>query len=260
MSLKASKALRNEMLKQGGFRQIMSGCVLKVYTGAQPSTAEAAPTGTLLATFSDAGGAITREVRATGTVDLTGGASGSVDQVEVGGINLLGAAVPFNTSLTQTAADVVTAINKFHDYKVVTASSSGTLITLTANRGYGAAINGVTVVTTVTTITKTDVNMGSAVAGVTEVNGLNWETVATGIISKDTLETWQSTPVATGTAGWFRFEASVLDSGVLDSAEAFPRLDGAIATTGAEMNLGNTTFTVGVIQVVTSFQLTFPTL
>lgn len=256
--LKASKALRNSMLAYGTFRQVMSDCFLKVYTGSQPGTAEAAPTGVLLATYSRSGGAVTREVRPTGTITLSG-VAGSVNSITVAGIQILGVAVPFTTDLATTAALVAEQINDFHDYRLVRASSSGAVITLTAQYGFGATANGMVVLTTTTTLGAANVNIGSAVLGVSAINGLNWDMTAAGVISKDASELWEGLAVATGTAGWFRFEASPLDSGVLDSTEAFPRLDGAIGTSGAELNLGNTAFVITVPQIVTSFQLTFPT-
>jgi hypothetical protein len=259
MALKASKALRNGMLAYGTFRQQMADCFLRVYSGPQPSTAEAAPTGTLLCTYSRDGGAITREVRATGSITLSG-VAGSVTSITVAGIEVLGVAVPFTTDLTTTAALVAEQINDYHDHKLVTASSSGAVVTLTAQRGFGAQVNNIDVTTTVAGgMGAVDVDLGDAVLGVSAVNGLNWDVTAAGVISKDADELWEGTAVATGTAGWARFEASTLDSLALDSTEAFPRLDGAIATSGAELNLGNTSFVIGVPQIVTSFQLTFPT-
>lgn len=256
--LKASKALRNGMLAYGTFRQVMSDCVLEVYSGSQPATAESAPTGTLLCTYTENGGAFTNEVRATGTITLSG-VAGSVNSITVAGIQVLGAVIPFTTDLTTTAALVAEQINDYHDHKLVTASSSGAVITLTAQRGFGASVNNIDVTTTTTTLGAVDVDLGDAVLGVTAVNGLNWDVTAAGVISKDSTEIWEGVAVATGTAGWFRFKAATVDSGALDSLEAFPRLDGAVATTGAELNLGNTSFVIAVPQIVTSFQLTFPT-
>lgn len=67
--------------------------------------------------------------------------------------------------------------------------------------------------------------------------GLSLESTAVdGVLAKLATETWSGTAIASGNAGWFRFrEAS--DSGVAASATA-ARFDGAIATSGAEMNLG----------------------
>lgn len=101
-------------------------------------------------------------VFATGTVTLTGGASGSVDAITVNGVNVMSGSVAFNTSLTQTAADVVTNINAHTSTPDYTATSNGAVITISATvAGYGP--NGYVVAVTTTTITssKTDMAGGS---------------------------------------------------------------------------------------------------
>lgn len=257
MSLKISKALRNAVQERGSFKRVFSNIFLKLYQGSQPATAEAAPTGTLLGIFSDNAGAITREVYASGTVTLTGGASGSVDTVAVNGIALLSAAVLFDTSLTVTAANVATSINNNPANLFIDATSSGAVITLKARPGMGAAVNGWSVVSTTSTITKTDANMAS---GVTAVNGLKWGDAADGVIVKLPTQTWSGVGLATGTAGWFRFEGSVTDPGTIDSTETYMRMDGLVATSGAELNRAVLSITEGTTYSITDFSVTFPTL
>lgn len=105
------------------------------------------------------------ETKATGSVTLTGGASGSVNTVRVAGVNLIAAPVPFNTSLNQTATDLAAAINALTSTHGYTANAVGAAVTITAPAGSGTIPNGYTVVSTVTTITKTDVNMSGGVSG-----------------------------------------------------------------------------------------------
>lgn len=257
MALRISGKLRDDMMKGSGLAQAMSNCVLKVYTGSQPATAETAPTGTLLATYSNNSGAITREVLATGSVALTGGASGSINTLTVDGKEVMGSATSFNTSLTQTAADICTKINNNPQNRLWdAANNSSATITLTARPGLGALANSLTVASTATTITKTDT---STSGGVTAVNGLNWGTVAAGVLSSLAGQTWSGVAAASGTAGWFRFEAGVADAGGVDATESIRRMDGAIGTSGAELNMGNTTITVATTQTITSFALSLPT-
>jgi hypothetical protein len=233
--------------------------VIKVYTGSQPATPEAAPTGTLLCTYSLASGALTREVLATGTVTLDSGASGSVDTVTLDGSEIMGSATAFDTSLTITAANVATKINNNPANHLVVATSDGAVITLTAKRGLGAVANGLTVASTSTTIATTDAGMGSPVAGVTAVNGLNWGDSADGVLTKHPTETWSGVAAATGTAGWMRIEASVSDALGVDSTESIIRADGAVATSGAELNMTPTSITAAATQTISSFSVTLPT-
>jgi hypothetical protein len=257
MALRLSTALRNAILSGSSFQKAMSNCVLKIYTGTQPATPETAPSGTLLCTYSNASGALTREVQSIGSVDLTGGGAGSVDTITVNSIEIMGSATAFNTSLAQTAADVVTKINRNPFNHLFDAYVSATdVINIRARPGLGALANGWVVASTVTTITKTDNNMAS---GVSAVNGLNWNVAATNVITKRSDQTWSGSPGNTGTAGWFRFEAAVSDAGGADSSEAILRMDGSIASSGAEMNRGNLTITTAVTDTIDSFSITFPT-
>lgn len=260
MAFRVSTALRNGMLEGGSLKRLMSNCFIKVYTGSQPANADAATSGTLLVTYSLSGGTPTREVRATGSVTLNSGAGGSVTSITVNGIEILDTTVPYTTSLANTASLIATAINDNPKNWLFDASVSSATVTLTAKQGLGALANGWAVVTTLTTMTKTDVNIGSGVSGVTAVNGLNWGDSAAGSLTKKASETWQGTAVATGTAGWFRVEAAVSDAGTTDSTESVLRIDGAVATSGAEFNMpGSTTITSGAVQTLSNFSIALPT-
>lgn len=93
---------------------------------------------------------------ATGTVTLTGGASGSIDDITIDGVSIMSGAVPFNTDLSTTAGDVVTNINAYSvDY---TAASVGAVITITAVAD-GSIYNGNIVVAVTTTMTASTTNM-----------------------------------------------------------------------------------------------------
>lgn len=259
MALRLSKALRDFMMSGGSLKDALQGGKILIYDGPQPASADAAPTGTLLLTLTDNGGAHTAEVQATGTATLAG-SSGSVDNLTVDGIEVLGGSVPFTTDLATTAAKVAAKINANPHNQLVKASAAGAVVTLKMRRGWGALANGLAVVTTLTTMTSTDVDIGSGVAGVTSINGLRFGEGATGTVAKDATQTWQGTCVAGGVAGWFRFVGAVADSGIADSSETQIRIDGSIAVSGADYNWTNTTFANGSVQTGGGFQITQPTL
>jgi hypothetical protein len=240
MTARFSTGLRNFLNKQGCIDDALRNGWIEIYTGAQPATADAAATGTLLCTVSNNSGALTHEVLSSGTVTLTGGASGSVNTLTVNSVEVMGAAVNFNTSLTQTAADVASQINRFRSVPDYSATSSGAVVTITALPGTGTVPNTFAVVSGVTTITKTDANLAGGVAA---VNGLKFDNSIAGAMGKLTTQTWSGVNVATGTAGWFRQYGSVADASALDSTATVLRVDGAVATSGAEMNLNSTAFT-----------------
>jgi hypothetical protein len=98
-------------------------------------------------------------VESSCTVTLTGGASGSVDDITIDGVSILSAPVAFNTDLDTTAADVVTDINTGTGSHGYTATSTGSVITIEADVSEGSLPNGFAVVVTTTTITTTNTDM-----------------------------------------------------------------------------------------------------
>lgn len=229
---------------------------LQTYAGAQPAKADAAPTGPLLRTITNAAGALTNEVLATGTLPLTDGSAGSINTVTVNSVGILDTAVPFNTSLTQTAADLAAAINNSTSSPEYSTNSAGAVVTITAQRETGAGPNGYAVAATATTITTSNTAMAG---GVTAVNGLKFGYSTGGVLVKHPTQVWAGVAVATGTAGWFRFTGSVADTGVIDSTESQIRIDGTVATSGAQLNISSMAITSGATQTINSFPLTLPT-
>lgn len=255
MALRFSKGLRNFLNEGGSLKQAFTNGKLLISSGAQPTTADDALSGTLLVTVTDDAGAHTAEVLSAGSVELTGGSAGSVNTLTVNSIEIMGSATNFNTSLDQTATDIATKINNNPKNLLFTASASGSTVTITAKPGLGTLANGWTVASTVTTITKTDTNMSG---GVTAVNGLKFGDSAAGVLVKSADQTWSGNAVSGGTAGWFRFQGSVADAGAADAAETYIRMDGSIATSGANMNMTSTAIVDEAVQTISSFSLTFP--
>lgn len=258
MAVRLSTALQNFLASTGDVRRALAGGKIEIYSGSQPANPNLAPTGTLLVTFTSSSGAWTAETPAQGSFTLSGSTGGQVTQIAVAGINLLRAVVPYNSSLNQTATDVITAINNYaNPLGIVAASGGGAKVLLIAPRDSGTRANSLAVTSTVVTMTGTNVNVGTEVAGVDSVNGLHLGVSATGIISILTGETWSGVVATGGTAGWFRYKGSVADAGALDTS-TFIRLDGSVATSGAELNISSTTLVASATQTATSFQITEP--
>jgi hypothetical protein len=254
MTMRLSTGLRNFLAKQGSYDDAMRNGILEIYSGAQPASADAAPSGTLLCTISSNAGTVTPEVLATGTVTLAG-AAGSVNTITVNSVEVLGGAVPFNGTLAQTALDVAAQINRNKTAPDYTAAAVGAVVTLTALPGTGASPNTYAVAGTLTTLTAT---YSALAGGVAPVNGLKFDSPVAGALPKLATQVWSGANAATGTAGWFREYGSVADSKALDAAGTMIRVDGAIATSGAEMNLNNTAFVSGAITTLASASLTIP--
>lgn len=260
MALRYSTGLRNFLNEGGSIKQALANGKLKFYTGAQPASADDAPSGTLLATITVNSGAHTAEVQATGSLTISG-TSGSVNTVTVNSIDILGGAVTNTGTAAGTAVAVANAINNNPANFLFVASANGVsgVVTLTAKPGLGALCNGWAVSGTATTTTLGSlVNMGSGVAGVNPANGLRFGDSSAGVLIKDAAQTWSGVGVALGTAGWFRFEGSIADSLASDASGVFFRLDGNIATSGANLNLSSTTVATGATQTISTFSLTMP--
>lgn len=96
-------------------------------------------------------------------------------------------------------------------------------------------------------------NSGAFVAG-SPTNGLTFAAAAAGAVSKSGV--WSFNGIAAGTAGWFRLKANALDNDALSTT--LPRLDGSIATSGADLNLSNISIAIGAPSTVDSFTWTQP--
>lgn len=101
---------------------------------------------------------------AEGHVNLTGGASGNVSSITINSVELLSGTVNFNSSLSQTAADIADNINANTSTPNYTARADGTKIFI---RGVteGDTENGRAISVTSATITTTTRNMEHGVFG-----------------------------------------------------------------------------------------------
>lgn len=257
MAMRISTGLRNFMLSNGPLKRAMQGGVIKIYSGAQPTSPnDTVPSSsTLLVTLTLASGAITAETIPEGSVNLDSGGSGSVDTITVNGEDILGAAVDFDSDLSTTATAVAAQINKFLSKGTAefVASTDGAKVILTAvpNSGdYSAAVSS-----TSTTIATTDVAVGTETSGVDSANGLTYGVASSGAIAKAS-GVWSGVGAASGTAGWFRHYGPESDAGGASTTKN--RIDGTCGTSGADMNMSSTAITSGATQTLDSFSLTLP--
>ncbi len=86
--------------------------------------------------------------------------------------------------------------------------------------------------------------------------GLTWDAAVAGVISKAAAEVWRFTGLADGIAGWFRIWPNGGTPANSSSSEA--RIDGAIASSGAEINLSNVNIVTGVVNTVDTVTITLP--
>jgi len=79
-----------------------------------------------------------------------------------------------------------------------------------------------------------------AFTGGSATNGINFGQVADAELHAASGEVWSGVATATGTAGWFRIYDNTAAGGADDQV-----IDGAIATSGSQMNMTNTAITSG---------------
>lgn len=92
----------------------------------------------------------------------------------------------------------------------------------------------------------------------TATNGLNFGTPASGVLPKSTGEIWSGVAVADGTAGWFRFYANTATMFTDGASTTAVRMDGAISTSGAELNMANLSIVTGGTTTIDGFNITLP--
>ncbi len=247
--IRLSTGLRNNIVGPTGVAASFAGGVIDIYSGTQPATADSAISGTLLGRVSIASATYTAETPASATLTLAG-AAGSINVVTVGTFNIIPlGGVAFITDLTTTATALADAINRNGIY---TATSSAAVVTVRAPAGTGAAHNGLALAYTATTMTAT--SSGNVTGGVAATAGLQWGTPSAGSVSKS--GTWSFNGLAALTAGWFRIKASATDND--GASTTLVRLDGSIAVSGADMNLSNTSISIGAPTTIDSLTISIP--
>lgn len=255
MAISISTGFANELTDRTCLRTNLTGGRLLMFSGTQPTNADTASNGTLLATITNASGTFTAETLPVWTVVLAG-SSGSVDSIKIGGLELLTSAVNFTTDLTTTAALIATAITAGYTLLDYTATSSVANLYISGPKGSGAALNSAVCAATATTMTATVSNSGApTTAGVNAANGLTFSFPASaGAVAIN--GTWSGVGAATGTASWFRYLCDGADAGIA-STSTYRRIDGSITATGGggDCTIDNTSISSGQTVVVNSVSL-----
>jgi len=253
--IRLSTGAVNFIMQYGSFKRAFYGGNMKIYSGGQPATADAAVTGTLGLTVTTASGALTHEVRPAGSVTFTG-TSGSITSITLAGYEILGATVTCVTSPTVTAAAVAAQINKFCSRGCCECYAESLVgkVTIYAVQGSGAVTGAIATTVSGGDVAKTDVALGTEVTGTTMVNGFDFGTVAAGVLQKDGV--WSGVASNTITAGWFRIEGSIADDDSLSTS--LIRMDGNCGTSGADLNMATTSLVSGNTYTIDTAGITLP--
>jgi hypothetical protein len=268
MAIRITTGLANKLAQGYGLRELLRDGRFYVYSGSQPATGDLAPVGTNLIVFTLDGNAYTPPVQSKAKITISG-STGTINTVTVGGLgyNLLSLPVAVTSGSYGLAADALAAsINgKDNPLNIVATSDGIDSVTLFTPYWLGAEGNGLTIATTQTSPTVV-INAGNSAvfggtgspgAGVTAINGLNFEYPAVaGRLSKPSGENWRGVGAADGQAGWFRFVAG--GSSVSASGATEVRFDGNISTSGGDINAASLIIQAGAPQTFSRFSVYIP--
>ena len=105
-----------------------------------------------------------------------------------------------------------------------------------------------------------DLGATGTLLGTVSVNaggtGLTFDASVAGVLSKAAAETWKFVGAADGVAGWFRFYEPTDTPSAVTTTKA--RLDGSIASSGADMTIANISIVTGAPNTVDVFSFTLP--
>lgn len=94
----------------------------------------------------------------------------------------------------------------------------------------------------------------SALTPGTSTNGLNFDVIASGVLSKNT-DTWSDAGLANSTAAWYR----LYDNGVITgSSSTAKRCQGTISTSGTTFILSSTSIKLGATTTIDTCDFTMP--
>jgi phage tail sheath gpL-like len=248
MALRLSTGLRNRLMNGRSLRKCLCDGIIRIYSGSQPASADDAATGTLLVSITLGSGAFTEGVPSTAqkdTATLTYGSDGDTYALVINGRSYSYATVGGDDA-TSTAKALAAKVNEDDDVIATSAAGVITIQSMYPGETYTLANTGTTTGGN---------NVLANVTAASRVNGLHLGVAVAGVMAKEA-GTWSGVGVATGTAGWFRYQANPVDNDT--SSTTLARLDGNVATSGANLTMANTTVTSGATSTVDTFSLTEP--
>ena len=240
MANKFSSAFEMAVNADKGVKEVFSDFLIKVYDGTPPATADAAKSGNLLAQFTKGGATLTgtASTRQEAQVVVVRGSTGDtaiftfstpsvvVTYAQVAGDStddLLVTSICAAINADTTANKVVEAI------AVVGAAVTEAIVLLRA-RYPGEPFVVVVTKTGTLAVTTTDITANA------RINTLHFDNPnADGDLVNEAAYTWNATGLVAGTATYFRV-VQPTDTGVAVTITE-PRIQGNIATAGAEINL-----------------------
>lgn len=263
MTERLSIALRNKLLGKECMRGIFRDCVMKIYSGAAPATADEAVTGVLLAAISLSGGAVSADefaIPSRWKVVIPGthvaGTYGVIITVEAATYTCTYDANADHASNDAIAVGLARAINNSAaPVFAIAAGDTGTPVSsdiFIQPKVGGIHMGIVDGGGTVTITTFTELLPAHAAC-----DAVSFAHPSAGAMSKNA-SVWSDTVLVSGVAGYFRI-VTTHDDGTDDTTTLDqPRAQGTVSTSGAELNMANTSLVVGEVHTVDSYSISLP--
>lgn len=246
---------------EGGTREMLEDMVLDIYgeTTSPPTTADEVPAGTKLCRVTKASGSVSAITQYSGRSTKTLYAA-TIGAGHVAGNHVVAAITidgvgPINYSYEVLAEDdtdakvavkVAQMLNDIAGLSCIATGSTAAfyLQSRMAGLDFTLADGGGDYLIT----------PGAKVITAARSNCICFGPPSGGIISKSS-DVWTGINLATGVAVYFRLVLP-WDSGILSTVDI--RVQGAVSTSGSELNLSNTTLTIGATTTIDSASITLP--
>jgi len=258
MAEKYSTGIRN--LLEGGMsiREALDDFIIRIFSGSTPSDADQAEpgSGSLLCSITKASGVVDPTELSTAkqaSIDITVAGVGATVIVAINGVDYTYLVLAADDDLRKVARKVAAMLDGIPELQAIahgTAVGDGKVavkssiagLTFTIAKGGGGGGGTATWALTDNTIA----NVRS--------DALQWGTPSNAQMAKPS-EVWSGVNVLGGTAAWFRIVRPD-DTGALSTTTR--RIQGAIGTSGAELNLSNINLVIGATLTIDTALFNLP--
>jgi len=258
MAEKFSTGLVDYLLKEACLKKAFEDCIIKMFSGTAPGTADEAEGGaTLLCKLTKGSVAVDPtevSIAKQSMIEITVASVGNTVIVAINGVDYTYTVLAADDDLRKVARKValmLDGIPELHAIALASGSADGKIAVQSriAGLSYTIAKGGGGGGGTATWTLTDDLIANS------RCDALQWGNVSAGKISKEAGNAWSGVNLANGVASWFRVILPG-DDGLLSTTQL--RIQGAIATSGAEINMNSTTFTKDATTTQDSLDISIP--
>lgn len=258
MAEKFSTGLVDYLLKESCLKKAFEDCVIKMFSGTAPATADEAEGGaTVLCKLTKGGLTVDPtevSIAKQSMIEITVATAPNTVIVAINGVDYTYTVLAEDDDLRKVARKVALMLSGIPEINAVALGSgtsdgkiavqsriAGLSFTIAKGSGGGGGT---------ATWTLTDNTIANS-----RSDALQWGDVSAGKISKEAGSAWSGVNLANGVGSWFRIILPN-DDGLASTTQL--RIQGAIATSNAEINMNSTTFTKDATTTQDELNITIP--